>query len=128
MPAGGGTVGKIVSETVTILRDQFQVDPKNILAGIGPSASPEVYEVGEEVISEVKLKLKSYDRLLIDSSAKGKAYFDLWKANKLLLLSNGLIEQNIEIMEQCSIQNNIFYSARREGSETGRMVSGIMIQ
>jgi hypothetical protein len=40
--------------------------------------------------------------------AKGKAFLDLWEANKTVLLEAGLQEDNIEIMGFARISTTIF--------------------
>ena len=58
----------------------------------------------------------------------GKYHFNLWEANRKLLIEGGVQPQNIEVLEECSfLEEEKYYSARREGVQTGRMVSGIMI-
>ena len=54
--------------------------------------------------------------------------------NKLLelktsdLFANGMPTEYINILGECSFQNSSrYYSARKQGIETGRMVSGIML-
>ena len=123
-----GTVGGIVEKTVARMQNVFQSDPADLLAGIGPSISTSNYEVGEDVILAVQKNFSNHDELLIPSGKQGKAYFDLWKANESLLVRAGLSAQNIEIMNFCSYgKGEEFFSARREGAHTGRMVTGIMI-
>ncbi len=123
-----GTVSKIVEKTVAKMKDVFQSEPADLLAGIGPSISTSNYEVGEEVIQSVQQNFLDYEQLLIPSGKEGKAYFDLWKANQSVLLGAGLLPQNIEIMHLCSYgEADDFFSARRDGADTGRMVSGIML-
>jgi copper oxidase (laccase) domain-containing protein len=59
---------------------------------------------------------------------EGRAYFDLWEANQTVLMESGIREENIELMGLCSFEHSdLFYSARRDGVDTGRMVSGIRI-
>ena len=69
------------------------------------------------------------DELLTPSENNGKAYLDLWQANRSLLTGQGVPPEQIAIMGFCSYQEaDKFYSARREGIQTGRMVSGIMLK
>jgi copper oxidase (laccase) domain-containing protein len=52
----------------------------------------------------------------------------LWEANRQVLLHAGLQPENIEILGECSFsENSKYFSARKEGADTGRMVSGIML-
>ena len=122
-----GTVGKIAADTVTKMVQEYGCGPQNILAAIGPSIGPGVYEVGDEVTAAVRNSLPDAERALIKRNS-GKHHFNLWEANRQVLLESGMLEEHIEILGECSFQhNNKYYSARREGAETGRMVSGIIM-
>ena len=123
-----GTVNKLVSKTIHKMEISFDSLPEDLLVGIGPSIHMHVYEVGSEVINPVREKFANYKHLLKPSPKKGKAYFDLWEANKTLLVNTGVLIENIEYMGFCSYSHDaLFYSARRDGAETGRMVTGIML-
>jgi YfiH family protein len=120
-----GTVNKIAWATVSKMTEAFGCDPAHILAGIGPSIHIHAYEVGPEVVKAVKDNFTHTGALLKPSLNEGKAYFDLWEANKTILTGAGLEEENIEVMGLCSFEHNeLFYSARREGMDSGRMVGG----
>ena len=121
-----GTVKKIVSKTVERMVEEFESRPEELLAGIGPSIHIHAYEVGEDVIQAVKESFTNHQAFLKPSMEAGKAYFDLWGATRYLLLEAGLQHENIELMGLCSFEHeDLFFSARREGAETGRMVSTI---
>jgi YfiH family protein len=123
-----GTVSKIAKIAVQQMTESFGCDPANIVAGIGPSIHMHAYEVGREVVEAVEANFSNSSALLKPSLHEGKAYFDLWEANQTVLIESGLLEANIEIMSLCSFEHaDLFYSARREGVDTGRMVSGIKI-
>jgi len=123
-----GTVSKIVAETVKQMKDQYSSSEKNILAVIGPSIGPEIYEVGNEVVAAARASIPGAEHTLQKNSS-GKYHFDLWEANRRILLNCGLSETNIEVLAECSFQtDDKYYSARRDGVDTGRMVSGIMVR
>ncbi len=123
-----GTVGKIVEVAVSKMVSNSNCKSENIIAAIGPSISPEIYEVGDEVVQAV-LKSIPNAELTLWQNKTGKFHFDLWEANRQLLLVCGLNSNNIETLAECSFQNKKkYYSARREGIETGRIVSGIMLK
>ncbi|WP_430972535.1 peptidoglycan editing factor PgeF [Sunxiuqinia rutila] len=123
-----GTVQKIVSKTVHEMQRHFNTQPEDLIAGIGPSIHLHAYEVGDEVIRAVREKLPNYRELLKPATTPGKAYLDLWEANKSQLVMAGVLEEQIEIMGFCSFSHQaLFYSARRDGIDTGRMISGIML-
>lgn len=123
-----GTVAKIAALTIQKMTEAFGCNPMDIQAGIGPSIHMHAYEVGPEVIQAVKENFNNTGALLKPSLNEGKAYLDLWEANKTNLMEAGLSEENIEVMGLCSFEHHdLFYSARRDGIQTGRMVSGIRL-
>lgn len=107
----------------------FDPSPNDIIAGIGPSIHFQAYEVGQDVINLVRENFATQCNLLKPGQTETKAFFDLWEANKSLLIEAGVSEDQIEIMGMCSYSHEShFYSARRDGADTGRMVSGIMLE
>jgi YfiH family protein len=122
-----GTVKKIAEVAVQKMVLKYNSSPENIIAAIGPSISPDIYEVGNEVVEEVKKSIPNAD-ILLHKNSSGNFHVNLWEANRQVLLENGLKENNIEILGECSFtETNKYFSARKEGITTGRMVSGIMI-
>jgi len=123
-----GTISKIAKKTVQQMTETFGCNPDDIVAGIGPSIHMHAYEVGPEVVSVVEANFTNSSALLKPSMNEGRAYFDLWEANQTVLIESGISEKNIELMGLCSFeQADLFYSARRDGADTGRMVSGIKL-
>ena len=124
-----GTVSKIVLKTIQQMTKRFSCQPSDIVAGIGPSIHMHAYEVGPEVVEAVETNFSNSSALLKPSLKIGHAYFDLWEASKTVLEEAGIPEENIEIMGLCSFEHaDLFYSARRDGADTGRMVSGIRLE
>lgn len=124
-----GTASQIVSKTVHAMQLHFDSMPEDLVVGIGPSIHLHAYEVGDEVIQAVRESFDNHRELLKPSVVEGKAYFDLWEANKSLLISAGVPDEQIEVLGFCSYSHEeLFYSARRDGINTGRMVSGLMLQ
>ncbi|HPE75611.1 MAG TPA: peptidoglycan editing factor PgeF [Draconibacterium sp.] len=122
-----GTVKKIAENTVQGMKQNYGSLPENIIAAIGPSISPEIYEVGNEVVEEVLRSIPNAE-ISLHKNSSDKFHLNLWEANRQVLLQNGLQTKNIEILGECSFsESEKYYSARKEGVETGRMVSGIML-
>lgn len=122
-----GTVAKIVANTVHVMKEKYACDPKMILVAIGPSIGPQVYEVGDEVVEAVRRSIPDAEATMQKHSS-GKFHVDLWAANRNVLLECGIPIENIEVLAECSFQGSEkYFSARRDGIETGRMVSGIMM-
>jgi len=123
-----GTISKIAKKTIGQMTEKFGCNPADIVAGIGPSIHIHAYEVGPEVVEAVEASFSNSPALLKPSMNEGRAYFDLWEANQTVLMESGIPEENIELMGLCSFeQSDLFYSARRDGTDTGRMVSGIRL-
>ena len=121
-----GTVSKIAQEGVEKMVEVFGSDPKNILAGIGPSIGPCCYEVGSDVSQNVKIAFPDVqDQLLIQR--ENSVYFDLWMAGRIQLEKCGVTPKNIETMDVCtSCRSDLFYSVRKDGT-TGRFWTGICL-
>lgn len=123
-----GTVSKILSNTLHFMEQQFSSKMEHLKVCIGPSIGPDVYEVGEEVVQAAHEAFPDFaDQVFHPSSQKGKAFFNLWKANKLQALASGVPENQVEITRVCTYSNpDQFFSARRSFHE-GRFAAGIML-
>lgn len=123
-----GTVQSIAVRVVEAMNKHFGSDPASILAGIGPSIGPDSYEVGEDVIRQVKQNIHlSGDKVLLHPSGD-KAYLDLWAANRMQLEAAGVTSRHIEEARIDTYDaHELFFSARRLGNPCGRFAAGIMI-
>lgn len=123
-----GTIQKISQKTIELMQQEFESNPQDIIAGIGPSIGPEVYEVGPEVTNQFTKQFPK-NNILVPIQDSDKSLLNLWEANKQILLDAGVPEKNIEMAELCTYSNpELFYSARRDGVKCGRLASGIMIK
>ncbi len=123
-----GTAKKIVKEAIFKMINQFGTNPGNVLAAIGPSISPRVYEVGTDVVSVFRDKFPDSESF-ISPMINNKWLLDLCEVNRQIMTSIGVGPHNIEILGRCSFQEqDSFYSARRDGQQTGRIVSGICMK
>lgn len=122
-----GTCARIVEKTIQQMIIVFGTDPGNIFASIGVSISPDVYNVGAELMEEFE---KAYFPVSeIFDKRENQIYLDLWNANKWLLMQVGVPENQIEIAGICSYtHSDDFFSARKLGLKSGRMLSGIMLK
>ena len=111
------TVAHASGLLVQALNSAFGCDPRELLAGIGPSAGPAEYEVKDDVWSAAAV-LPDRDRLF--PRHEGRMFFDLWRANQDELERAGLRPENIEVAGVCTISSpEIFYSFRCEGPGCG---------
>ena len=121
-----GTLQSIALHTVRTMEKDFGCSPQDILVGMGPSIGPCCYEVGPEVIAQVKALLSSRQEYIRHESKDGKGYLDLQKANRDQLVEAGIRRKNIETANQCTSHNaHIFFSYRHQHGETGRFGAGI---
>ncbi len=117
-----GTIHKIAERVVLEMHKHFKSDPGELTVVIGPSIGPDHYFVKPDVIEKVRASFGESSDML--SQREGKTYFDLWKANQLVLNDAGVY--NIEvtgICTQCHVDD--WYSHRGEHGSTGRF--GIVI-
>ena len=122
-----GTLKKIASETVLIMKNEFGCNPEDMIACLGPSISVDNYEVGDDVVEEALSVFGKKEDYLIYNSKSKKYHFDLWFTNKKILLDTGIKEENIQIADMCTYHHtDKFFSARRQ-KNTGRFAAGIMM-
>jgi len=115
-----GTNSKILSKTVDKMVSYFDVNPKDIIACIGPSIGQCCYEVNGDVAKHFSQVSNAYIQ-------KGIKYMlDLPTINRQLLLKSGVIESNIEMSHVCtSCEVDRFFSYRKEQGCSGRFMSMI---
>ncbi len=124
-----GTVSKILTLTVLAMQQHYDTQPTDLVAAIGPSICPEVYEVGEEVITAVEQAFGTKDSLITRENGQGKGHFNLWEANRIQLLASGVKLANIEVAGICTYQrSDAFFSARRSSNRAGRFSAGILLR
>lgn len=128
-----GTVGGITGKTIEVMQTELGCCPKDIHAIIGPSISPEAFEVGNEVVEQFVRAgfpeeiICKFSLPLAKRFGEGAFHIDLWRANEWLLTEAGVPAGQIEVSGLCTYTNrDRFFSARQEGIGTGRLVSGIV--
>ncbi len=122
-----GTCARIAEKTVNILIDKFNCNPSDIRMVIGPSISANVYEVGKELVED--FENAGFDLSEIVEIRNNAYFLNLWKANQQLVEKVGILSEHIEIVGICTFtEYERFFSARRLGIKSGRMLSGIMIR
>ena len=71
-----GTVKGVARNAVRSMQESFRSKPEEILAGIGPSIGPDHYEIGTNVIEEVKKSFGHQADVLL-RSMDARIYFNL---------------------------------------------------
>ncbi|MDR2040140.1 MAG: peptidoglycan editing factor PgeF [Bacteroidales bacterium] len=121
-----GTCKRILQKVIRQMVTIWESDPSKLYAAIGPSIGPDAFEVGDEVYRS--FAEESFDMELIARyhQSSGKYHIDLWEANRLQLISEGVQQEKIEIAGICTRQHtDAFFSARELGISSGRMLTGI---
>ena len=118
-----GTVGKIGKVTVEKMTTEYDCDPKDILAAIGPSICQDCYEVSEDVIDCFKEKFDEHlwDNLFYQKE-NGKYQLNLWEANHQIFLESGISEEHIAVTNVCTHCNpDVLFSHRTTGNARGNV-------
>jgi polyphenol oxidase len=144
-----GTLQRILSKAVGRMQMEFDSDPANLLAAIGPAIGPCCYEVGTEVAAAFSAKFanaaKWFDELRtgdepnplqwLNMMTPGhqpppkKVLLDLRKANRAQLIEVGVRQENIFVSDLCtSCRKDLLFSYRKEGGQSGRLMAVIGIQ
>jgi len=122
-----GTCARIVEKTIRKMNEYFNCDATNLQVVIGPSISSENYTVGKELIE--KFYESGFPTQLIFKKTNDQIHLDLWMANKWLIENTGVPANQIELSGICTyMEPENFFSARRLGIKSGRMLSGIMLK
>jgi len=144
-----GTLNRIAEKTVGRMRQEFASRPSDLLAALGPSIGPCCYEVGAEFVARFAAQFADAHEYF-DEARTGdepnplqwlnmkppghqpppkNVHLDLWKANRSQLLAAGLRPKNIFMSELCTAcRTDLFFSYRKEGPVSGRMLSLIGIR
>ncbi|MEJ2184184.1 MAG: peptidoglycan editing factor PgeF [Nitrospirota bacterium] len=113
-----GTAAGILKKTVAALRSEFDTRPETLLIALGPAIRWCCYQVKDNVLKAV---MKETGDGRYWSRKNGKVCLDLQTANKLQALSLGVPEQNISVIDECTLCSpEKYYSYRRDHDATGR--------
>jgi len=115
-----GTLNKIVNNALDIFVEEYQSNPKDIIACINPSL---LKCCSEFSMDEYGLFNKEFS-LFVNKKDNEKCIIDLTSINKYLMLKRGLKEENIYISDLCtSCNNNLFHSYRKDNHTKDRNIS-----
>ena len=110
----------IVQETINLMRSDYGSKPEDIYCAIGPSIRSCCYEVQQDVADQFPMDsiIEREDRL----------YLDLVKVIKSQLLALGILSNHIDDSEMCTCsQSELFFSYRRDGVQSGRMMMAAVL-
>ncbi len=111
-----GSIQNIISHTLKRMETDFNCNPSNIIAGVGPSLGP----CCSEFIHYKKEIPEKFWKYKLDND-----HFNFWAISHDQLVSNGVLSNNIHISRLCtSCNTNLFFSYRKEKT-TGRFAAVI---
>lgn len=114
-----GTVKRLAEKTVQRMCFDYGCDPRDILAAIGPSIGPCCFEIGSDVAS---VFIEGFDPFYTFPTNPNKYHSNLWSCNVQQLMESGITADHIAVANICTYCNNqLFYSYRREGKNTGSL-------
>jgi len=144
-----GTLARITEKTVGGMQLEFSSRPQDLLAAIGPSIGPCCYEVGADFVPKFSAQFADAAEYF-DEARSGEepnplqwlnmappghqpppkpVHLDLRKANRSQLLAAGLHAQNIFESNLCTgCRTDLFFSYRKEGARSGRLLSVVGIR
>ena len=132
-----GTVKRIAAKAVESMRDSFGTHPEELKAVIGPGISLEAFEVGDEVYDQFQEEDFPMERIARRYPAKLPPlggieggfiwHIDLPLCNLLQLEETGVCQ--IELSGICTWQqSDDYFSARKLGVNSGRILTGVVLR
>lgn len=117
-----GTAVNIAGKTIQKMKTEFGIDPSNIFVAIGPGVQTQNFQVDEPVY-------KQFESKYFISDGPGHYKMDLQQVIFDQLIETGLSEQKIERYTECTYEKHeLYYSYRRDGQNSGRMMGIIGIR
>ena len=128
------TVLRISQKALSAMKDCYGTLAADVRVAIGPGISMEAFEVGDEVYEAFEQARFPMSRIarrypaLCDTGGVGKWHVDLWQANCEALYEAGVSPRQIQLAGICTYrQAERFFSARRLGIRSGRILNGIFL-
>ena len=119
-----GTVAQIGAVTVEKMVNEFGCDPQNIIAAIGPCICEKCYEVDTPVYNAFADSGINLDGVFSQGKDQNHFMLNLVRANKNILLSAGIKEDNIDISDVCTCCNSTeLHSHRATGGKRGSLAA-----
>ena len=121
-----GTVANIAEAAVASMIRSYHSKPERLLAVIGPGISRGNFEVGDEVYNSFASANYPMDAIAVREE---KWHIDLPKCCQMQLEAVGIPSANICMTDICTYdQTDDFFSARRLGIDSGRILTGVVLR
>ena len=120
-----GALGRIGSRVVECMTQEYGSDPRDILAGVGPSICPDCFEVGQNVAEEFIAAYPGLPCVLEQENAR--PHVDLWMVAFRQFVEAGVLPEHISLFDVCTMTTPRLYSHRRDKGNTGGMAAYLRI-
>lgn len=121
-----GTVQYIILKAVAQMQQAYKSKPQKLKAVIGPGISLENFEVGPEVYEQ--FASNGFDMSRVARKYE-KWHIDLPECCRIQLIGAGVSPQNIQMTNICTYSHtDDYFSARRLGTQSGRIFTAIMLK
>lgn len=123
-----GTFYRIGQKLIEKMTAEFGSKPENMLAAVGPCICFDCFEVDAALAEKFKNEF-GYEKIAKeDNKKKGKARVDIEAALAIQLIEGGILLEKLSLMDLCTYERQeLFYSYRRDGINTGDMASFIRL-
>lgn len=131
-----GTLRRIPGVALQAMREAYGTKAADVRVAVGPGISLEAFEVGDEVFEafrEAGFPMQAMSRRFpvagntVGASTE-KWHLDLWRANRDVLVAAGVPGAQIHLSGICTYRHpERFFSARRLGIRSGRILNGIFL-
>jgi polyphenol oxidase len=123
-----GTAARVVPTAIERLCQEFRVPPEAVCAVIGPGIGRCCYEVDEASATPFQAQFAP-NEAVYRHSRPGHLYLDLQQAILQQLRAAGISPTHVWYADLCTACHpQWFYSYRREGPRSGRMLNVVMIE
>jgi len=120
-----GTVKMISFTAIKTMINKYNSNTADIICSIGPSIGACCFEIGEDVKNQLNAVYNADKYIFIKDN---KTYADLWQINKEILLSAGVLSDNISILGECTVCNSDnYFSHRVSGDKRGALSAVISL-
>ena len=124
-----GTVKQIGAKTIEKMKIEYDTDPKNLIVGIAPSISKCCFQVSKDLVDVFSRELPFSKEYIFDDVVKDKYKISLQHIIKRTLLNSGVLDENIEISNICTMCNSdMFFSHRAMGDKRGSLAGIISLK
>ncbi len=124
-----GLLKEIIGEVIEAFTRELGGKPKSTLAAISPGICFDCFEIGEDVAAAFRNKGWSKFLSPQNNYSHHRYLLNLEEVCRLQLENAGLFQSNIQVSGYCTrCYPDYFYSHRRDGEKTGRMMGFISLK